>query len=50
VDARVTRLTGDAENSPIVFSKTGATVITAIKISFLEPVGLLAGTAPRRGC
>jgi MipA family protein len=33
-DARVTRLTGDAENSPIVFSKTGVTVMTAIKYRF----------------
>jgi outer membrane protein len=34
VDARVTRLTGDAENSPIVFSKTGASIMSAIAYHF----------------
>jgi outer membrane protein len=34
VDARVSRLTGDAENSPIVFSKTGASFMSAIAYHF----------------
>jgi outer membrane protein len=34
VDARFTRLTGDAENSPIVFSKTATTFMSAIAYHF----------------
>ena len=33
-DVRVTRLTGDAENSPIVFSKTQATFLSALEYHF----------------
>jgi outer membrane scaffolding protein for murein synthesis (MipA/OmpV family) len=34
VDARLTQLTGDAANSPIVYSKTGATFFSAIAYHF----------------
>lgn len=34
VDARITQLTGDAENSPIVFSKTQAIGLMALKYRF----------------
>jgi outer membrane scaffolding protein for murein synthesis (MipA/OmpV family) len=33
-NARLVRLTGDAENSPIVFSKTQALFMTAITYHF----------------
>jgi outer membrane scaffolding protein for murein synthesis (MipA/OmpV family) len=34
LDAQVARLTGDAANSPIVFSKTEATFLSALKYHF----------------